>query len=1650
MHRDNTGWGPRRDVVGTNKAWRALKLAAAVTLSALALQACGPSGGDPNQAASVKGQDQGPMMQTRDGNSARAAGSGEFEFVRYTIDVTGNAPRACLAFSSTLSPTADYRPYVDMGNGPQIALSTDGANLCLGGLTFGSDREVRIRSGLPAADGRTLAFDESVSIAFGDRPSYVGFKGDGVILPRIDADGLALETVNVDKVKVTVSRITDRALAFKTITQGYSHSAGGWGYMDYNSDVYDVAEQLWTGEIDTPGSPNSATTTVFPIAKAVPRLQPGAYFVELDQIDASGDVANEGAKAKRWLVITDLAVTTYTGTDGLMATVRSLQSAKPVSGVKLELVARNNEVLARGDSDGSGRVSFSGPIMSGEGNVAPRMLMAYAPNGDFAILDLDRAPVDLTERDIGGRTPAQAADAFVYTERGVYRPGETVQISTLIRDASAVSLSNRAGSVVVYGPNGLEAGRQRFKDARTFNGAVTYPFQVPKTAARGAWRISAEVDGVGVVGSETFAVEDFVPQRIELKLQADSATPMRANETRPITTDVRFYYGAPGADLPVEGNVRVEPDANPFPDLAGFAFGRHDEQFRESTFDLATATTNAQGRAILTLDPNAADNASSSRPLRLRAVLAAIEPGGRAVRDDVRIAYRPEARYVGMKPSFDDRSSKEGESASFEVVSVDRTGALKAARINWRLVRIDWKYDWYREDGGAWQWRQSRRVVELETGRLDIAEGQRGSLKTRALDYGDFEIYLTEEANGGEASYGFWAGWGGQPQDGVEAPDRVRVQVPEKMPAVGQDVDITIMPPYSGEAEIVVASENVITTRTITVEANKGANIKLPVTRAWGAGVYIMATVYTPRDAVKTPKPRRAVGVSHVAVDVSSRTFKLDLATPEVQRPNAKMTVNVTATGPQDGAFVQIVAVDEGILALTRHATPDPAAYFFGKRRLGVELRDDYGRLLDPNQGAAGNIRQGGDQIGGAGLTVVPTQSVVLTSAPVKLSGGKASVTFDVPAFNGQLRVMAVAWSDAGVGSAAKAVTVRDAVPALMALPRFLAPGDSATATLTVDNVEGTAGAYNAAIQATGPVRASTAQLSANLQRGQRQDLTAAFAASSEGISTVSFNLSGPGNYAVSRSYPIQTRSAWMPASYVVRTTLQPGAAFSPASDSLSSFVPGSSYVQVSFSPIPMDAAALFESLDLYPYGCTEQITSRALPLLYANQVAALAGRKAPADLRNQVQEAVSTLLNRQGADGAIGLWRTGDGLASPWLGAYATDFLFRAKAAGYVVPDAALDRAYDALEEFAIRENRYSSGYTFDAYESRWHTDTSQQLLDRSVAYAAYVLAKAGRMDRARLRYLHDDKLRSIGSPLARAQIGAALYMIGDNARAKSAFDQAEQAIGFVNTGDYYQTPRRDIAGMLALAQEAKQADRVRALSQRVAQDLPEPDRLTTQEKAFLLLAANALSGGQSTINVAVTGQATSTSAGVYKLDGAQMRSPPSFTNRGNGQLWVTSVARGSPASAPPPAYDGLAATKQLWTPGGSQINGTSFTQGDRLIVSISVMASDMRRTPLVVADLLPAGFEIEAVLRPEDAAPSGAYSFLGELGYLDIAEARDDRFVASVDLFDQRRVTMAYMVRVVTPGVFTMPGVVAEHMYKPDTFARTGSQTIQVAKRN
>lgn len=1625
------------------------------------LAACGGGNETPDPGGVTVDETQGEIVERSDRDQreaerrermrqrAIAENEVDFTYYRYRIDTSGDTPVACFVFSAPLDPELDYSPYVEFRPAFQSALSVSGSDLCVGGLEFGTSNTGILKSGLPAADGRTLSRGEEVPIDFADRPPYVGFKGAGVILPREDADGLPVETVNVEQVRLTVSYVPDRVLYDKSISQGETAEQGRYTYLYGDERASDVAEEIWTGTMDVPAVQNAPVVTVFPLEDVIGTLEPGAYFVEVE--DAKEMASNEGppASARRWIVLTDLALTAYRGEHGLDLTLRSLQDGQEVVGARVQLVAFNNDVLAEAETDAAGRVAFDKPIMSGNGNTAPKLVLAYGARGDLAVLDLTRAPVDLSEMDTGGRATPGPVDAYLYTERGIYRPGETVHITSLLRDRAAVSVEDRAGQLVVYRPNGMEAERLRFTEARDHGGGLALDYDLARDAARGNWRAVLEIDGVGYAGSVSWSVEDFVPQRIAVELDADEETPVRAGETRPVTVDARFLYGAPGAGLKVESRARIQRDPSPFEGLNGFQFGRHDEQFREELMELPASTTDGAGVATLRLQPGRR-GVTSSYPLRLNTVVSVEEPGGRAVSESLRVPYRPADLYIGIKPAFE-RRAPIGDATSFEIAAVGADGSLESQQLSWKILAINYHYDWYREDG-RWRWRRSRTVDEIREGIVNTTSGATTTIDVADLEWGSHEL-IVEGPGGRTASYSFYAGWGGGvSDDGVEAPDRVEVSLVDEAVLPGRSAELVIVPPYDGEAQIVVATDRILSVETRPVSA-EGTRITLPVNEDWGEGAYIMVSVFTPRDPVLDAKPRRAVGVAYAPVNMASRTFDLTINAPEVVRPRREQLIEVEIKGgPREPVYLTLAAVDEGILQLTKFSDPDPVSYFFGQKALGVALYDDYGRLLDPNLGLPAEVRTGGDQLGGEGLSVVPTKTVALFSGIVDVGrSGSAKVRFDLPDFNGELRLMAVAWSDEGLGAASRPLTVRDPAPAELIMPRFLAPDDEAVITATLDNVELEEGEFTATVTAAGNVVPADGNISRVLPQGQRADVPVRITAGEEGISRLRLAVEGPSNYGVDHEYLIQTRSPYLPVTRLTSAMMEPGDSFALSPDLIDGLVPGSIDMTVSFSSLPVDEGALYASLARYPYGCTEQTVSRAMPLIYAEQLVSLGADGDNEDARAKVQTAVNRILNRQSADGAFGLWREGDRNASPWLGAYATDFLYRAREEGYAVPREALDRAYGALQNVASGDAWRVYGYDTDVWESRWHSDTQVRLMKRSSAYALYVLAKAGRADISRLRYLHDRELEALESPLAQAQLAAGLALMGDRSRAANAFDVAMTHLGYNNDGDYYQTPLRDVAAILALAQEAGFPDIVVQLSERLGADTPDPTELTTQEKAFMLLAVNALTGGDPEdfrMNVEGLGRGNDNDRR-YRIGETQISPDVNFTYNGEAPVYRTIFVSGSPASAPPPVSSRLAVSKRYYTLQGRSVDLGNVRQGDQIVTVITMDPGERRTNPLIVADLLPAGFEIETILRPADGdrqyGDDGAFAWIGEIDAAKTAEARDDRFIAALDVRSDNR-TLAYVVRAVTPGTFAVPGVVAEDMYRPQVNARSRASRLTV----
>jgi uncharacterized protein YfaS (alpha-2-macroglobulin family) len=848
--------------------------------------------------------------------------------------------------------------------------------------------------------------------------------------------------------------------------------------------------------------------------------------------------------------------------------------------------------------------------------------------------------------------------------------------------------------------------------------------------------------------------------------------------------------------------------------------------------------------------------------------------------------------------------------------------------------------------------------------------------------------------------------------------------------------------------------------RTERVEAG-GTTVSIPVEESWGGGAYVLVTVMTPRDPANLPVPRRAVGVAYVPVNMDGRTLEVAVGQGMgAVRPRQRANIPIVVSGAPRGERVRvaIAAVDEGILQLTKFISPNPDDYFFGRRALGVLVRDDYGRLLNPNLGAPATPRQGGDSLGGEGLTVVPTRTVSLFSDVITLDGsGRAVIPLDIPDFNGTLRFMAVAWSDTALGHDEESVVVRDPVVAELTLPRFLAPGDEALATLTVDNVEGPAGAYSVSFSGGGVAALAAPAQRVELARNQRTMLRVPVSAAGAGLGRVTLTLNGPRGFnPITRSYDIQSRTSFMPVTQVDTQPQAPNVSYRPSTDVFASFAPREGSAVISYSSLAgLDPAPILAQLERYPYGCTEQLVSVSMPLLYFNALAQVANRSQDPRLRNRVQQSVTRLLDRQAPDGAFGLWSSGDGHATPWLGAYATDFVRRAKEQGYVVPQQALDNSYQAMRGVARLDDFAGVSYDFSVYHWPGSNDSEALLRSRSAAYALYVLAKSGRADIGQVRYFHDARLREEPSPLARAQIGAALAHMGDRPRARNAFRQAEAAIGYENTGDWYQTPYRDLVGAIALAAEAGETETVTRLRARLARIEKDPTAMMTQEQGQALMALNALLRAAGPVRVSLNGQADAGRR--VSADAALIARGLVFRNDGQGAVWRTLTTSGPPRTAPPAASAGYSLDKRIFRLDGTIADPNALRQGERVVVVLSGAPEGARIYPTVLVDLLPAGLEIESILTAQDTTPErtsmdgsvrrGPFAWVGAVTeYPRVTEARDDRFVAAADIRGSS-FRFAYIARAVTPGNFTLPAAQVEDMYRPGVFARTEVGRIRIA---
>ncbi|MDI1346024.1 MAG: alpha-2-macroglobulin [Pseudolabrys sp.] len=1551
-----------------------------------------------------------------------------FRMLDYTVDSDAVSPRACFQFSETLpGKRTDFSPYVAVAGQDRPAVSANDKQLCVEGLKHGERYAITLRAGLPSTVRETLAKTAEFTIFVRDRKPFARFSGKAYVLPRSGQQGIPVLSVNTGTVLLSVYRVGDRNLIDTVLGYDFQRNLSR---NEAEQLASERGSKVWSGELSVEQKLNAEVVTAFPVDSALTDLKPGVYAMTAAPKET---ISNDyDALATQWFIVSDFGLTAYSAQDGIDVFVHSLASAQPLSGTELRLVARNNEVLAVKTTDANGRVHFEAGLTRGEGGQSPAAVIASA-KADYAFLSLKSPGFDLSDRGVAGRPTPVGYDAFVYTERGVYRTGESVAITALLRDARGVAALSVPVTLVVERPDGVDYRRVVVADQGLGGRSLIVP--IVATAATGTWRVRAFTDPKRpAIGEVTFMVEDYVPDRIEFDLTT-SAKALPRNGPAQLSVDGRFLYGAPGSGLELSGSISIAA-AKERPGFAGYSFGLADDDVtpaRQELADLPATDTNGKATFPVALD----DIPATSRPLEATVTISMAESGGRAVERKLTLPIAADAPMIGVKPAFSGRSLADGANAEFDVVMAAPDGATLARKgLKYELLRIETSYQWYRQNG-QWEFEPIKRTERASNGTLDTTAGKPARLSL-PVKWGRYRLEVSEGgANGVVTSLTFDAGF--YAESSAETPDLLEVALDKPSYQSGEAINVAVTATTAGRLTLNVFTDRLVASQLQDVAAGT-AKIALPVGRDWGTGAYLVATLRRPLDAPAQRMPGRAIGVQWFSIDRAARTLALDMKLPAQMRPDSALTVPVKVGGLKAGEEARIVvaAVDVGILNLTNYKPPAPDEYYLGQRRLTAEVRDLYGQLIDGMQGVRGAIRSGGD-MGGAELSGSPPAQAPLSlySGIVTVgTDGTANISFDIPSFAGTVRVMAVAWSGDKVGKASGDVVVRDNVVLTATLPRFLRTGDRGAVQLELDNVEGAAGDYAITVATDGGIkRDGDSPLSLKLAAKQRGRVAVPVTASGSGTGTVTITIAGPNGFALARGYGLDIRPATQLLTRRTVRSLASGETLTLSKDMFADFVPGTGRVGLSVAlSTSLDVATLLNELDRYPFGCSEQITSRAVAMLYVNELAAQARLAPDGEIDTRIKDAIARLTARQGSNGSFGLWSVGG--EDPWLDAYVTDFLTRAREKKFEVPAVAFQLAIDRLRNFvaAAPEPNKDGG--------------------RELAYALYVLARNGAAPVGDLRYIADVKLNDLATPIAKAQIAAALSMLGDKARADAVYLAALNSIAVVPKFEIgradFGSALRDAAALVTLASEgrAPQATITQAVA-RVDSARKLSPYTSTQEGAWLVLAARALATQLNAISLSVNGEARQ---GAYyrSVSVDQLAQPIAVANSGSGAVQAVVSVSGAPLTPEPAAERGFKIERTFHTLDGEPADATKATQNDRFVVVLKMTEPQPQFGRVIVADYLPAGFEIDNP-RLVSSGETGTLAWIADAVPPVNAEFRDDRFTAAFERkADSAPVfTVAYVVRAVSPGRYTLPQAQVEDMYRPDRFGRTATGTIEISAK-
>lgn len=1552
---------------------------------------------------------------------------------------------------------------------------------------------VRVNKGLKAFGGFLLGRDHAVALRVPEYPKLLRFVGEGALLSLRGERRVSVVSRNVPRARLEIARVLPEQIQHLVFNNQGSYAKPHMYNLDADSLV-EREERRLTLPAEDPAKAHYEGVDLGAYLKPNRR---GVFLLSLRTM-SDGDaerpseetLADEAGSEEdsRLVVLTDLGIAVKQGLDGRRDVfVQSLSNGAPVAGARVRAVARNGETLVEADTDASGRAQL--PSLKGFKREKSPTMLTVSQGEDYSFLPIDdyRRKLDYSRFDIGGEPndiEAGALNAFLFSDRGLYRPGDTINIGMIVRAADwKRPLAGLPLEWEFTDPRGNVAQRQKLKLSE--QGFESASFAPSESAPSGTWQVQLFLLGRDnqrtSIGSTSVQVREFAPDtmKVSAKLSADNPKGWIKPEQLSAVVTAENLFGTPAQQRKVEGTMVLRPYLPRFAQYPDYQFS--DPQAAREGYDeaLSDQTTDAQGQATFKLDLTKYERAT----YQLSFLARAFEPGsGRNVAAQTSALVSNNDFLVGIRAVDELSYMQRGAKRSLQLLSIGQDGApkpvpgLRAVVVEKRYVSVLTK-----QDSGLYRYVSHERRYDLREQPLALAGG-RQSVALQTDQPGDFVIEVRAADGKVLNQIGYRVAGAANLSRSLERNAELGLTLSKPSYKPGETIEVSIRAPYPGAGLITIERDKVYAHAWFRADSNASVQ-KIVLPADFEGNGYINVQFLRDPNSDEIYMSPLSFGVAPFAVDRSARTQPLSVSLPKVTKPGATLNASITTEGK---ARVVLFAVDEGILQVARYRVGEPLDHFFRKKMLQVDTAQILDLLLPEFSRLAASAAPGGDGEGGMAKHLNPfkrksEKPAVWWSGIVDVDGHR-EFPFALPDhFNGKVRIVAVAVTPQRVGIVQDEAIIRGDFVLTPTLPTHVAPGDEFDLPVGVANtIEGARQAAKVTVSLQLPAGLSLAGAApAPVSIAPRSETTVRFrvrAGNALGALPVAIQAVS-GTYNAKRRIELSLRPAIVARQDLIAGRADKRVVIQP----LRAMFDQRATRRISASVSPLVAVdGLSAYLSDYPYQCSEQVLSGAFPALVLSAHPEL-GKVVASGKGDPRQNAIDLLRSRQNSEGGIGLWSaTPD--ADDFVTGYAALYLIEARERGQAVPDDLLKSLNGYLEQRAADR----SGNDLPALRNR--------------ALAVYLLVRQGRTASNLLSAVHEqikrDQPKTWENDVAGLLIGSSYQLLQQDKPARAlatvALRRANAASATVATPyAFYYDGGIDQAWTVYLLNRHFGALSRDQLKRTALDRLLDPLRhnsYNTLSSALTVLALDAYASAQPQQPLPVLEAAgkdgksrrIGAAAGVISrgdFAGGDLRLW--VAPGGDAPAWYLVNQSGYDRAVPKAVQDkGLEVVRDYLDDAGKPV--TAIKQGQEVTVRLRLRALGApMRDNIAVVDLLPGGFETvmqyaapaaaaedessesedecgdecgegesdgESEGSDPNAAPAQTLALPGSSFQPQHVEQREDRVILYGSIGGEAS-EFRYKVRANNAGTFVVPPAYAESMYERSVYAQGGpAGTLQV----